>query len=150
MYKRQAEIWSTHDWVYALNNMMTEFYAPPQYGALSFSIDHASLGWFIYAPGGRFQHPGEVLAPLNDVYGAIINHLNCDFAFYTTPVTPLNKTEGLSSLLQDTKRNNVPVSYTHLDVYKRQDGDILHVAGVVVLGQGRHMVVQPAEQEFVV
>lgn len=102
-----AEIWSTHDWVYALNNMMTEFYAPPQYGALSFSIDHASLGWFIYAPGGRFQHPGEVLAPLNDVYGAIINHLNCDFAFYTTPVTPLNKTEGLSSLLQDTKRNNV-------------------------------------------
>ena len=102
-----AEIWSTHDWVYALNNMMTEFYAPPQYGALSFSIDHASLGWFIYAPGGRFQHPGEVLAPLNDVYGAIINHLNCDFAFYTTPVTPLNKTEGLSSLLHDTKRNNV-------------------------------------------
>ena len=30
------------------------------------------------------------------------------------------------------------------------DGDILHVAVVFVLGQGRHMVVQPAEQEFVV
>ena len=39
--------------------------------------------------------------------GASSHHLNCDFAFYTTPVTPLNKTEGLSSLLQDTKRNNV-------------------------------------------
>lgn len=53
-----AEIWSTHDWVYALNNMMTEFYAPPQYGALSFSIDHASLGWFISTRrAGTFKTP---------------------------------------------------------------------------------------------
>lgn len=102
-----AEIWSTHDWVYALNNMMTEFYAPPQYGALSFSIDHASLGWFIYAPGGHFQNPDRTLTPLNEVYEAITDHLSCDFAFYATPVTPLNKTDGLSSLLQDAKRNNV-------------------------------------------
>lgn len=102
-----AEIWSTHDWVYALNNMMTELYAPPGYGVLCFSIDHASLGWFLYAPGGRFQQPENVLTPLNDVYGAITGHLSCDFAFYTTPVTPLYKTDGLSSLLQDAKRNNV-------------------------------------------
>lgn len=102
-----SETWSTHDWVYALNNMMTELYAPPGYGVLCFSIDHASLGWFIYAPGGHFQSTEDVLAPLNDVYGAITGHLSCDFAFYTTPVTPLGKTDGLSSLLQDAKRNNV-------------------------------------------
>lgn len=102
-----SEIWSTHDWVYALNNMMTEIYAPPQYGTLCFSIDHVSLGWFIYAPGGHFQQPENILPPLNDVYAAITNHLSCDFAFYTTPVTPLNKTDGLSSLLQGAKCNNV-------------------------------------------
>lgn len=102
-----AEIWPTHDWVYALNNMMTELYAPPGYGVLCFSIDHTSLGWFIYAPNRCFLQTEDVQAPLNDLYGAITSHLKCDFAFYTTPVTPLNKTEGLSSLLQDAKRNNV-------------------------------------------
>ena len=57
-----AEIWSTHDWVYALNNMMTEFYAPPPIRRFELSIDHASLGWFIHLRAGALAS-GEVLAP---------------------------------------------------------------------------------------
>lgn len=102
-----SNIWSTHDWVYALNNIITEFCTTQQYGALSFSIDHSSLGWFVYAPQGRFFHTEDTLAPLRDVYETITNLLNCDFAFYVTPFTTLDKTDGMSALLQDAKQNNV-------------------------------------------
>lgn len=102
-----AEPWPTQEWVYAMNNMMAELYEKAQFGILPFSIDRTSLGWFLYAPQGKFPHPEEALRLLNQAYLAISQHLPCEIAFYVTPVVPLKELNGQASLLLDAKQNNV-------------------------------------------
>lgn len=102
-----TEPWSTQEWVYALNNMMTEFYEKAQYGILPFSIDRTSLGWFVYAPQGDFLSPQEGLSILNQAYRAIVQHFPGDLAFYVCPVVPLTGINEQSALLLDAKQNNV-------------------------------------------
>lgn len=102
-----ADPWPTQDWVYALNNMVNEVYEEARCGILPFSIDRTSLGWFIYAPEGAFPDPGAVLAPLNQAYMAISQHMPCDLAFYVSPVIALKDINTQSSLMLDAKQNNV-------------------------------------------
>ena len=82
-----------------MNNMMAELYEKAQFGILPFSIDRTSLGWFLYAPQGKFPHPEEALRLLNQAYLAISQHLPCEIAFYVTPVVPLKELNGQASLL---------------------------------------------------
>lgn len=102
-----TEPWTTQEWVYALNNIITELYETGGYGILSFSIDYTSLGWFIYAPSGHFPKPERILSPLHDAYLAVAEHLPCDFAFYTTPTVPLEQINAQSALLLSAKQNNI-------------------------------------------
>lgn len=102
-----AEPWPTHEWVYAVNNVITELYENAYCGILPFSIDRTSLGWFVYAPLGNFPQPQEVLSPLNQAYLAVSQHLPCEFAFYVSPIVPLEEINSQSALLLDAKQNNV-------------------------------------------
>lgn len=102
-----AEPWPTQEWVYAVNNIIAELYEAAHCGILPFSIDRTSLGWFVYAPLGSFPQPQEVLSPLNQAYLAVSQHLPCEFAFYVSPIVPLEEINGQSSLLLDAKQNNV-------------------------------------------
>lgn len=102
-----AEPWPTQEWVYAVNNVITELYENAHCGILPFSIDRTSLGWFVYAPLGNFPQPQEVLSPLNQAYLAVSQHLPCEFAFYVSPIVPLEEINSQSSLLLDAKQNNV-------------------------------------------
>ena len=102
-----AEPWPTQEWVYAVNNIIAEVHETAQCGILPFSIDRTSLGWFVYAPLGEFPQLREALAPLNQAYLAISQHLPCDMAFYVSPVAPLKDINDQSSLLLDARENNV-------------------------------------------
>lgn len=90
-----------------MNNVITELYENAHCGILPFSIDRTSLGWFVYAPLGNFPQPQEVLSPLNQAYLAVSQHLPCEFAFYVSPIVPLEEINSQSSLLLDAKQNNV-------------------------------------------
>ena len=102
-----VEPWPTQEWVYAVNNIITEVYEEDQCGIIPFSIDRTSLGWFVYAPLGKFPQPREATASLNQAYLAISQHLPCDLAFYVSPVVPLREINSQSSLLLDARENNV-------------------------------------------
>lgn len=102
-----AEPWPTQEWVYAMNNMMSEFYENGSESILPFSINRTSLGWFIYASSGESHHFANALELLNQAYLAVSQNLPCDIAFYVTPVIRLNELNEQSSLLLDAKRNNV-------------------------------------------
>ena len=102
-----TEPWLTQEWIYALNNIVTEVYEGICGGILPFSIDKTSLGWFVYAPGKKFTHVDRVLGALNQAYLAVSQHLPCDLAFYVSPVVPLSEINDQSSLLLDAKQNNV-------------------------------------------
>lgn len=102
-----AEPWPTQEWVYAMNNIMAEFYENGQEGILPFSIDRTSLGWFVYSLSEDASQFGNALELLNQAYLALSQSLPCDIAFYVTPVISLDELNEQGSLLLDAKQNNV-------------------------------------------
>ncbi len=103
----RTEPWPTQDWVYAVNNIVTELYSGSEFRTYPFGIDSASLGWLICADSGKFQRPEEVLMPINQAYTLITEHLPCDFAFYVGPVTPISQIDWQGKLLLKAKSENV-------------------------------------------
>lgn len=102
-----TEPWPAQEWVYTINNIITEVYENNQYGILPFSIDHISLGWFVYAPLGHFSNTDNILQPLQDAYNIIAYHFPGDFAFYTTHAVPLQSINSQSDALLMAKKNNI-------------------------------------------
>lgn len=102
-----TEPWPTQEWVYAVNNIITEVYEYHKYGILSFSIDHISLGWFVYAPLKHFSSRDTILEPLQDAYNVIASHFPGDFAFYTTHAVPLESINSHSDVLLKARQNNI-------------------------------------------
>lgn len=107
LFHWHTEPWSTQEWSYTLNNIIAETYEPDQYGILSFSVDHTSLGWFVYAPFRHFTSPASVLNPLREVYPIISGHFPCELAFYVTPVVTLEQINTQSAILLNAKQNNI-------------------------------------------
>lgn len=103
----RTESWPTQEWNYAVNNIMTEIYETSLCGIVSFSIDHTSLGWFVYALNEKFSQPDQTLQLLHKAYFVIAEHFPCDFAFYTTPVVSLEVIDARSAVLRSAKKNNI-------------------------------------------
>ena len=102
-----GEPWSSQDWEYALNNMLTEVYEAKGFGILPFAIDSLSLGWFVFAKEGRFPDPEAVLAPLNQGYLAAAEYFPSDFAFYVTQAVPLKELNAQAGRLCSAKQDNI-------------------------------------------
>lgn len=107
LFHWKTEPWPTQEWSYTLNNIITEAYETNKYGVLSFSIDHMSFGWFVYAPALHFAFPEQVLHPLREIYPVVSGHFPCEFAFYATPVVPLEQINAQSDALLKAKQNNI-------------------------------------------
>lgn len=90
-----------------LNNILIEAYETNQYGILPFSIDYMSCGWFIYTSSYHFPCPEYVLNPLRKIFPVISMHFPCEFAFYTTPIVPLEQINTQSTILLNAKQNNI-------------------------------------------
>ena len=102
-----GEPWSSQDWEYALNNMLTEVYEAKGFGILPFAIDSLSLGWFVFAKEGRFPDPEAVLAPLNQGYLAAAEYFPSGFAFYVTQAVPLKELNAQAGRLCSAKQDNI-------------------------------------------
>lgn len=107
LLKWHTEPWTTEEWVSALNTIMMERYEEAGCEIIFFSIDRMTVGWFLYAPYGSFSDSQEPLKLLNHVYSRIVEKCPCDFAFYVTPVVPLETVSMQSEKLLQLKRNNV-------------------------------------------
>lgn len=107
LFHWRTEPWPTPEWSYALNNIIAETYETRQYGILSFSIDYMSYGWFVYAASHHFPESEHALTPLRDVFPVISDHFPCEFAFYVTPVVPLEQINAQSAILLNAKQNNI-------------------------------------------
>lgn len=107
LFHWRTEPWPTQEWIYSVNNIMTEVYETNRYGILPFSIDSMSCGWFVYAPALRFSCPDHVLQPLQEAYSAVAGHFPCKFAFYVTPVVLLEQINAQSADLLHAKQNNI-------------------------------------------
>ncbi len=107
LFHWRTDPWPTQEWSYVLNNILVEAYETSQYGILPFSIDYMSCGWFVYTSSHHFPCPEYVLNPLRKIFPVISRHFPCEFAFYTTPVVPLEQINTQSSILLNAKQNNI-------------------------------------------
>lgn len=104
------EPWFTQEWIYALNNIVTEICRNFGYEILPFVIDNTSLGWFVYISQSikkKLLQQENSIDVINQVYRAASQHLPCDLAFYVSPVVSLKEINLQSSLLLKAKQNNV-------------------------------------------
>lgn len=99
--------WHTEEWVFTMNNIITEVYETNHFGILSFTIDSTSMGWLVYSLSGHFYDPGSIMEPLNCGYSVISAHMRCDLAFYCSPVAPLKQINVQSEKLFRAKKDNV-------------------------------------------
>lgn len=136
LFQWHAEPWPTQEWSYALNNIITEAYEANRYGVLPFSIDHTSFGWFVYAISRHFAAPKQVLHPLREVYPVVSGHFPCEFAFYVTPVVPLEQINAQSDALLKAKQNNIMRESGIFCPAERSDK--FHIARSLDITQLRH------------
>lgn len=99
--------WSAREWTYGLNNIISEVYGNGGYRFIPYSVDHAAVGWFFCAESVHFPKPDKVLAPLERAYATVSQYFPCDFAFYATPVVPLEQVGLQLGSLWNAKRDNV-------------------------------------------
>lgn len=101
-----AEPWPAHEWVHTLNNIITEVYEE-NYGIVSFSIDHTSMGWLVYSLSDHFDDFAISRNPLDRAYAVLSAHMPCDLAFYLSPVVPLSQINALPERLFRAKKDNI-------------------------------------------
>ena len=102
-----AEPWTTEEWVYGLNNIMSEIFSQIGCETIYFSIDRMTVGWFLFAPYGRFSDAGSPLAQLKQVYPRIAEYYPCDFAFYVGQTVPLEQVSPQAKNILQARKNNV-------------------------------------------
>ena len=102
-----AEPWSTHEWTFSLNNILTEVYEASACKSISYSVNHSTIGWFFLVPGNVSSKSDEIFAPLERAYLTVSQYYPCDFAFYATPVVPLEQVGAQLENLTNVKRDNV-------------------------------------------
>lgn len=101
-----AEPWPADEWVHTLNNIITEVYEE-NYGIVSFSIDHTSMGWLVYSLSGCFDNNAGFREPVDKAYQVLSAHMPCDLAFYLSPVVTLEQINTLSQRLLNAKQDNI-------------------------------------------
>lgn len=102
-----TEPWPTGQWIYALNNILSEVYENIKCGVVPFSIDRSSMGWLIDVPSEVSVSFEKAFNQLNKAYLAITQHFPCDVAFYVSQIVPLQNINAQAALLLDAKQNNV-------------------------------------------
>lgn len=102
-----AEPWTTEEWVYGLNNIMSEIFGEIGCETIYFNIDRMTVGWFLFAPHGRFSDSRSPLTSLKNVYPRIAEYYPCDFAFYVSQTIPLEQMSPQAKNILQAKKNNV-------------------------------------------
>lgn len=99
--------WHSQEWVFTMNNVLTELYEKEHYGILSFTIDTSSMGWLIFSLPKPIQDLVSVTAPLQNAYDFISQHMRCEIAFYCSQIAPLSQINTQSESLLHAKMDNI-------------------------------------------
>ena len=132
MMNWRCDPWSTEEWTYGLNNILVEIFEASGYGAVFFSIDQDSAGWFLYATG-RVQKPDTPFHTLNQYYNQISSCIPCTPAFYVSPVVAAEDISKRAMPLLHAKRDNVTQKGGVFCLENASEADALLVADSIEL-----------------